>query len=77
MANTTNQPKQLALVLALLFLLVWALPATAGEAATSRQLAIQQLRQSAVRVGATAVPPSKAGMPVVTGRRMAPAATEC
>lgn len=31
MANTTNQPKQLALLLALLFLLAWALPAAAAD----------------------------------------------
>ncbi len=31
MADNTNQPKQLALLLALLFLLAWALPATAAD----------------------------------------------
>lgn len=31
MADTTSQPKQLALLLALLFLLAWALPATAAD----------------------------------------------
>ncbi|MBN8803495.1 MAG: hypothetical protein J0H05_17795, partial [Stenotrophomonas acidaminiphila] len=31
MANTTNRPKQLALLLALLFLLAWALPAAAAD----------------------------------------------
>ncbi|WP_243351850.1 hypothetical protein [Stenotrophomonas acidaminiphila] len=31
MANTTNRPKQLAMLLALLFLLAWALPAAAAD----------------------------------------------